>query len=148
MVSCNDLQSLAAKARNIHDIEFGGLSMVVAGDFAQLPPMTGQSLYNGLVALKSTSIMSMRDQNAVLGRILWHQFNTVVLLRENMRQREQTPLDAKLRTALENMRYAACTEEDLQFLRTRVAGDREENPHLDSKKYRNVSIITSWNIHK
>jgi hypothetical protein len=47
MVSCSDCQLLAmqaAEARNVHDKAFGGLSVIVAGDFAQLPPMTGPSL--------------------------------------------------------------------------------------------------------
>ncbi|KAJ7429103.1 hypothetical protein FB451DRAFT_1071521 [Mycena latifolia] len=65
-----------------------------------------------------------------------------------MRQKTQTPLDAKLRTALENMRYAACTDEDIAFLNSRVASDRPGFPHLDSAKYRNVSVITAFNIHK
>jgi hypothetical protein len=110
--------------------------------------MSGPSLYNGVVALQTSSTMTPRDQNAVLGRILWHQFNTVVILRENMCQTTQTPLDAKLRTALENMRYGACTEADIEFLRTRVASDRPGHPHLDNLKYRNVSVITALNIHK
>ncbi|KAJ7085023.1 hypothetical protein C8R43DRAFT_909246, partial [Mycena crocata] len=150
MVSCEDLQILAsqaAKARNIHDAEFGGLSLIVAGDFAQLPPVTGHALYNGDIALKIDQ-MSIEGQSAILGRILWHQFNTVVLLRNNMRQTTQTELDAKLRTALENMRYGACTSDDIDFLRTRIASDRPGHPHLDTKKYRNVSVITGLNIHK
>ncbi|KAJ7486831.1 hypothetical protein FB451DRAFT_1127073 [Mycena latifolia] len=56
MVSCNDRQALAtqaAKARNVHDDSFGSLSMVVAGDFAQLPPMSGPSLYSGKVTLQA-----------------------------------------------------------------------------------------------
>ncbi|KAJ7697106.1 hypothetical protein B0H16DRAFT_1350276 [Mycena metata] len=65
-----------------------------------------------------------------------------------MRQKTQTPEDAKLRTALENMRYGACTTEDLNFLRTRVASDRPGHPHLDTAIYRNVSVITALNIHK
>ncbi|KAJ7710833.1 hypothetical protein B0H17DRAFT_913503, partial [Mycena rosella] len=122
--------------------------MILAGDFAQLPPMSGPSLYNGFVSLNTTSTMNTQAQNAVLGRMLWHQFNTVVILRENMRQRTQTELDAKLRTALVNMRYAACTPEDVAFLNSRVASDRPGFPHLDTAKYRNVSIITALNIHK
>ncbi|KAJ7697464.1 hypothetical protein B0H17DRAFT_862645, partial [Mycena rosella] len=89
MVSCNDFQSLAtqaAKARNIHDDSFGSLSLMVAEDFAQLPPMSGPSLYSGKVTLAVSDAMDQRNQNAVLGRILWHQFNTVVILRQNMRQ--------------------------------------------------------------
>ena len=73
---------------------------------------------------------------------------TVVILRENMRQKTQTPEDAKLRTALENMRYAACTPEDIIFLKTRIAGRRPEQPKLSSKEFRNVSIITALNAQK
>ncbi|KAJ7707222.1 hypothetical protein B0H16DRAFT_1345312 [Mycena metata] len=65
-----------------------------------------------------------------------------------MRQKVATADDLKLRTALENMRYRACTEEDIKFLRTKVASDRPGHPHLDSIKFRNVSVITAWNIHK
>ncbi|KAJ7793166.1 hypothetical protein B0H13DRAFT_1475168, partial [Mycena leptocephala] len=101
--------------------------MVVAGDFVQLPPMTGPSLYSGKVTLNVSDAMDQRNQNAVLGRILWHQFNTVVMLRQNMRQKTQSVADDKLRTALENMRYGACTEED---------------------DIRNVSIITARNSQK
>ena len=56
--------------------------------------------------------------------------------------------DAKLRTALENMRYKACTPSDIQFLRTCIAGDQPDKPKLAQKRFRNVSIITAWNAHK
>lgn len=67
---------------------------------------------------------------------------------KNMRQKSQTEADAKLRAALENMRFGACTSNDVEFLRTRVASDRPGHPHLDTRKYRNVSVITGLNIHK
>lgn len=38
----------------------------------------------------------------------------------------------KLRTALENMGYCACTDEDIAFLESRIAGFRPENPRLFS----------------
>ncbi len=151
MVSCNDFQTLAtqaAKARNIHDDSFGSLNMIVAGDFAQLPPMTGPPLYSGSVTLQVSDAMNQRAQNAVLGKILWHQFNTVVILRQNMRQQKQSLEDGKLRTALENMRYGACTPEDIRFLESKIAGFRPEDPKLYASDVRNVSIITAWNSQK
>ncbi|KAJ7733308.1 hypothetical protein B0H16DRAFT_1468145 [Mycena metata] len=151
MVSCNDFQMLAtqaAKARNIHDDSFGALNMVVAGDFAQLPPMSGPSLYSGKVTLQVSDAMDQRNQNAVLGKILWHQFNTVVILRKNMRQKVQSEADDKLRRALENMRYGACSGDDIAFLESRIAGFRPENPKLNKKSIRNVSIITARNSQK
>lgn len=84
MVSCNDLQILAsqaAKARNIHDIEFGGLNIVLAGDFAQLPPTGGPALYADLKAFRLADATSTYMQESILGRILWHEFTTVVILR-------------------------------------------------------------------
>ncbi|KAJ7153846.1 hypothetical protein C8R46DRAFT_897778, partial [Mycena filopes] len=142
------LATQAAKARNIHEDSFGCLNMVVAGDFAQLPPMTGPSLYSGKVTLQVSDALDQRNQNAVMGRILWHQFNTVVMLRQNMRQQRQTQEDDKLRRALENMRYAACTDDDLDFLESRIAGFRPGNPKLNRQSIRNVSIITARNSQK
>ncbi|KAJ7143084.1 hypothetical protein C8R43DRAFT_892035, partial [Mycena crocata] len=127
---------------------FGGLNVVVAGDFAQLPPMGGPSLYSGKVTLNVSDAMDQRNQNAVMGKILWHQFTTVVILRQNMRQQAKTSADDQLRTALENMRYGACTEDDIEFLESRIAGFRPENPKIGSKRSRNVSIITGRNSHK
>ncbi|KAJ7653008.1 hypothetical protein B0H17DRAFT_844508, partial [Mycena rosella] len=116
------------------------------GDFAQLPPISGHALYNGLIALRTTD--TTQSQSAILGQILWHQFTTVVLLQQNMRQKIQTTADAKLRTALENMCFGACTSDDIEFFKTRVASDQPGHPHLDTKKYRNASVITGLNTHK
>ncbi|KAJ6512504.1 hypothetical protein C8R45DRAFT_812813 [Mycena sanguinolenta] len=65
-----------------------------------------------------------------------------------MRQRHQSDLDNKLRTALENMRFGACTPEDIAFLRGRIASDRPDYPHLDDEAFKNVSIITAHNVDK
>ncbi len=106
MLSCSDLYRISARlcaVFNIYHVPFGGINMIFAGDFAQLPPAyggSGQSLYSGYVGAKSDS---MRDQHAALGKALWHQVLTVVILRQNMRQRSQTIEDSRLWTALENM---------------------------------------------
>ena len=57
----------------------------------------------------------MKSQEEAIGKALWHQVMTVVILRQNMRQKIQSVLDNQLRTALENMRYKACTPEDIRF---------------------------------
>ena len=113
-----------------------------------MPPVFGAPLYSGTVGTQLMSRMTVQGQQAAIGKALWHQVTTVVILRENMRQKTQTPEDAKLRTALENMRYAACTPEDITFLKTRIAGRRPEQPKLSDKEFRNVSIITALNAQK
>src|ERR1700683_145780 len=92
--------------------------------------------------------MSVIGQELAIGKVLWHQVTTVVILRENMRQRSQTPADVKMCTALENMRYSACTAEDISFLKTRIAGRRPNQPKLAAKDFRNTSIITALNAQK
>ena len=151
MLACHDLYKISAqiaKARNIADAPFGGINIIFAGDFAQLPPVGGESLYAGTVGTSVDASHSARGQQSAIGKALWHQVTTVVILHQNMRQKSQTPEDAKLRTALENMRYAACTPQDIMFLRSRIAGTRPNQPNLIDKKHRNVSIITGLNVHK
>jgi hypothetical protein len=65
-----------------------------------------------------------------------------------MRQLTQTEEDAKLRLALENMRYKACTPQDITFLCSRIAGRGPNDPKLAQKRFRNVSIITAFNAQK
>ena len=53
-----------------------------------------------------------------------------------------------LRTALENMRFKACTADDIAFLHTRISRIGNKYPHISEKQFRNVSIITAQNAHK
>src|ERR1700683_478597 len=151
MVACNDnykISSQLAKALNVFDMPYGGMNMIFSGDFAQMPPVFGSPLYSGTVGTQLMSCMTVQGQEAAIGKALWHQVTTVVILRKNMRQRTQSEKDAKLRTALENMRYAACTPEDIKFLKTRIAGRQSDQPKLSDKEFRNVSIITALNAQK
>jgi hypothetical protein len=151
MVACHDLYKISAqlaKARNIVDTPFGGINMIFAGDFAQLPPVGGHSFYNESVGTSVDASQTLKGQQSSIGKALWHQVTTVVILRQNMQQNKQSKEDAKLRTALENMRYASCTSEDIQFLRSRIAGKGPSQPKLADEKYRNVSIITAFNAPK
>ena len=60
----------------------------------------------------------------------------------------QTKEDAKFHTALENMRYRDCTSNDIAFLRMRIAGPGPNRPKLAQKRFRNISMITTWNAQK
>jgi hypothetical protein len=152
MLSCHDMYKISsqcAKARGEHGEAFGGINFIFAGDFAQLPPaMSAPPLYSGNVGTQLMSSQSVRGQEAAIGKALWHQITTVVILRKNMRQKNQSVEDTKLRTALENMRYRSCTSQDIAFLRSRIAGKGPKDPKLAQKNFRNVSIITAFNSQK
>ncbi|KAJ2916281.1 hypothetical protein MD484_g4135, partial [Candolleomyces efflorescens] len=62
MVSCQEFYLIDARLKELckkFDVAFGGLSMIVAGDFAQLPPAGGLSLYSGKV---SAVLLARQDQ--------------------------------------------------------------------------------------
>jgi hypothetical protein len=151
MLSCRDMYLISARlARVMNSLEapFGGLNFIFAGDFAQLPPVIGHehaSLYSRSVGKDPTSL---RQQEAAIGKALWHQVTTVVILRQNMRQRTQSPEDAKFREALSNMRFKACTPADIAFLRTRMSSEMPGRSSVNEKQFRNVSIITNLNSQK
>jgi hypothetical protein len=159
MLSCSKMYAIAEKLsrRSIDPtIPFGGMNMIFAGDFAQLPPVfEGQcyALYSGTVGRRSlkkqgSTINENYQLHSAIGKTLWHQITTVIILRQNMRQSKQSENDAKYRTALENMRYGACTLNDLKFLRTLVARKHSKRKSLARKKFRHVPIIVTRNIQR
>ncbi|KIJ47601.1 hypothetical protein M422DRAFT_163759, partial [Sphaerobolus stellatus SS14] len=89
--------------------------------------------------------MKLTQQKSAIGKALWHQFTTVVLLRKNMRQLSMKAEDKAYRVALENMRYKACTIKDIQLLYSMVAHQNDSTHRLESKEFAQVSIITAKN---
>ena len=148
MLDCGSMYNICAKmcaALKNDGAPFGGINMIFAGDFAQLPPpVSGKPFYSHEIERVIHRTHSHLEQKASIGKALWHQFTTVVILKENMRQKSQTPEDAKLRTALENLRYKACTADDIQLIQSRVAGRGEGKPKLNQARFRN----TSWNTYR
>jgi hypothetical protein len=149
MLSCHDMYKISAqlcKVMNKPTVPFGGLNMLFAGDFAQPPPPVGGekvALYSRTVGQSGAWKKSQED---AMGRALWHQVTTVVILRENMRQKTQSKDDDKLRKALENMRYKDCTLADIQFLRSRITSQLPGRPSITSPDFKFVSIITAKNM--
>ncbi|TEB19408.1 hypothetical protein FA13DRAFT_1646947, partial [Coprinellus micaceus] len=131
----------------MHDVPFGGLSVIVAGDFAQLPPAKGLALYSAGVSKVQLPRQTQGDQENTLGLMIWHMFVVVVILRQNMRQIKKGHADESLRTVLEHLRYKDCTPEDIQWLQTRIPSFNR-NLNVADKKWRDVSVITAWNCHK
>lgn len=84
MLSGWDMYRISAAASSVlgrSEEAFRGLNMVFAGDFVQLPPVGGQPLFVGKV--KGGKMMYW-DQQEAIGRALWQQTTTVVMLRKNM----------------------------------------------------------------
>ena len=135
MLDCTSLYTICARmcmALKNDGTPFGGVNMIFAGDFAQLPPaVQGAALYSHKVGRVIHRTYSHEKQQASIGKALWHQFTTVVILRQNMRQKSQTKKDAQLCTALENLRYRACTADDIKLIKSRVAGKGKGKPKLN-----------------
>ncbi|PPQ97805.1 hypothetical protein CVT26_012849 [Gymnopilus dilepis] len=147
MVAENAFYKISARLceirNNSHEI-FGGMNVIILGDFAQLSPVFGSPLYDG-----STTFLAprskVRDQEDFLGRAIWHQFTTVIMLTQNMRQLKQSPRDKAFRRCLTNMRYCACDEEDLAFLDSLIVKDDESASKPLDHNFRHAAIITSFN---
>jgi hypothetical protein len=124
------------------------MNMVFCEDFAQLPPVPGgesKSLYSRTIGALGTTLAS---QEEAIGKALWHQITTVVILRQNMRQRTQSKENSQLRTALENMQYKSCTPADIDFLYSRISSPLLGRASVTNEVFIGVPIITALNVHK
>ncbi|TFK65640.1 hypothetical protein BDN72DRAFT_744268, partial [Pluteus cervinus] len=87
MVSCSMLYHVhkaLCLAKGNTDL-FGGINIILAGDFAQLPPVGGCRLYRSPTR-DSGQGGTVRGQDNVQGRLLWLSVSTVIQLDESMRQ--------------------------------------------------------------
>ncbi|KAJ3479965.1 hypothetical protein NLI96_g8691 [Meripilus lineatus] len=152
MVSCEDFADISdklSKAFPLSGQPFGGKSMIVAGDFGQLPPGSPFShpLYSGSIGVDPDRVQG-KLQKPVYGKSFWHTFTTVVILTENMRLTSMEAHDVAYATALGNLRYKRCTPKDIQVFRSRVLGIGVDAAEAYAPPFRYVSIITGINSHR
>jgi hypothetical protein len=151
MLSCKDIYNICARLaqiRGCYDESFGGFNVIFAGDFAQLPPVGADAnLFSNKTKRMLTACATPWEEAALVGKFLWHQFTTVVILTKNMRQTDTGSKEALFRDALVNMRYASCTDTDMNILRSLIA--QPHSPRLmNDLNFRNTSIITARNRYK
>ena len=111
MIGCYLLYQIHAalvEARGCTD-PFGGMSLIFAGDFAQLPPVGQTKLF--------TRTKSMKEA-IVFGQLLWRSITTVVMLTQQMRQAGSN--NERFVELLSRLRDGRCTPIDFDLLNTRL----------------------------
>jgi hypothetical protein len=112
MISRQLLVQIDAKLKALtgNSTAFGGVMLVLTGDFFQLPPVVGTPLYGPVFHGRMDA-----------GQELWDQFHTVIFLRQNMRQLS----DAALSRLLDDFRTAqGLSPASMELLLSRVVDDR------------------------
>ena len=90
---------------------FGGINVLLCGDFFQLPPVGGQPLYSR----KHSHI------NAIKGHQLYWAFDYTIRLIQVMRQQGEDEISTKFRLALSELRISQLSQQSWELLCTRVA---------------------------
>ena len=96
---------------------FGGVNVILAGDFAQLPPIGDTRLYKNVDTTSLAASSTNRAQGKVLGCLLWLSFETVVLLDESMRQKGSE--NSQFVEMLGHLRDGVCNIDDYNTLAER-----------------------------
>lgn len=123
-------QVLCTVMSNYRD-PFGGVSVGFSGDFYQLPPVAGYSLFK--VQNKHTDI----PQDAAQGIQLWRNVKNVVILQNNYRQEDSRYLEL-----LRHWKHGEMTYEDWSLLKSRVLG----NLHIqDTFSEADINVIVKFN---
>ncbi|KAJ7127738.1 hypothetical protein C8R44DRAFT_528097, partial [Mycena epipterygia] len=132
---------------------FGGVNIIFAGDFAQLPPVGEKSLY-AKISTDTESAAGKRGQENILGKLLWLSVKIVVTLTKIERvQRRINESTGELDDAdpemvlfvdlLGRLRQGRCTDDDFAILNSRLI--TELRPDWTESRLEHVPIIVSSN---
>ena len=109
---------------------FGGINVILVGDFHQFPPPGREdlALYNS----------KPRTKTAVIGRAIFEQFETVVVLREQNRIR-----DVRWMEILRHARTGECTENDIGEIRKLVMTEPDcDVPNFEQEPWLSAVLVT------
>jgi hypothetical protein len=131
---------------------FGGVNVIFAGDFAQLPPVGEKRLY-ATINTSSESASGKKGQRDIMGKLLWLSVKIVVNLKRNERVRrklneitgefERDEKAENFVALLGRLREGRCTDDDFELLNSRLI--TRIRPDWDDPLLRNVPIIVPNN---
>ena len=118
------------------NILFGGISVILMGDFAQLPPVTGKPMF-------TTDIKSLSHYQA-LGKIIFGYFQTTIIFDQIMRQEGDD--QKRFREVLDNLSTGELTKHDWEYLRQReLSGDGQISDTEKNEFLNNATMLCGTN---
>ncbi len=117
---------------------FGGINVICAGDFVQLPPVGDTHLYSHI---HSTKVATPSGQKDVFGKLLWLSFDKVIILRKLVRQ--NSDMDNHFTELLGRLRTGACHDDDYSFLNSKLL--RNSPTDFNRPPWNSSPIIVSNN---
>ncbi|KAJ2912091.1 hypothetical protein MD484_g8323, partial [Candolleomyces efflorescens] len=113
-------------------LPFGGLHMILLGDFHQFPPVAAEN--HALYCHRPNS----DNERLSIGRQLYLQFDKVVILRQQQRSR-----DPQWTGMLNRLRVGECTDDDLvEFQKLVLTDPRCDVPNFSTPEWKDVVLVT------
>ena len=144
MIGCKLLHHISealiqAKGNNS---PFGGINIIFAGDFAQLPPVGETRLSANIDTSQIATQSTSHQTDIVYGKALWQLVDHVIILNESMRQ--AGPENIAFVDLLTRLREGRCTQTDYDILSNRVL----QNIEVDWDTWADTPIIVADNAQK
>jgi hypothetical protein len=129
------LCQIISKAMEMKDEDvFGGLNVILAGDFHQFPPVVARQ--SAPLYWPADSFHDSEDD--ILGRKIYEQFTTVVQLKKQVRVQDEVWHDV-----LEHVRHGNCRREHIDIINNLIVTN-VHSPHTDYTKppWKDARLIT------
>ncbi len=138
MIRLRMLAAINARLREVFpesNRSFGGITVIMFGDFAQLPPVMNTPLYQSPTPRSHTWLHKA-------AKLYRENFKSVFQLTQQMQQQGQSDMDLKFTTALSNLQTGIITKDDWSFFQSRTLNQLS---FTEKEQFRDSIILFTTN---
>ncbi|KAF5342709.1 hypothetical protein D9758_015874 [Tetrapyrgos nigripes] len=121
-----------------YDKYFGSIFLVIAGDFNQLPPVGGSTLYKPIQSNLSSESQAKIERR--IGRMAWKRFDTVI----NLTEQKRMSSDPEYGAAVLRLRNRECTQDDIDLFNSRRIKSWDHLSGLELAEKKPMMLLPSW----